>query len=140
MRKLLALAPILALAALLWTALPQPLPAQVGPPNTIQCNGFAPFTGTGTTSTFITGVSGKIVAICGWHVTTSSSASLTFQFVMGTAANCVGGTSLTPALQITSSAPSADHVDYASLSTPAGQNVCVNANSAVTGGLWFAQF
>lgn len=131
----------LALAFLIYLALScTALAEQVGPPNNIQCNAFASFTGTGAAATIVTAAVGKIIVICGWHVTSTSSTTTTFQFSQGSAANCGGGTNITPALNVTITAPSADHIDYASLSTPQNFNVCVNAPAAVTGGLWYAQF
>lgn len=130
----------LSLLAALGLCVPWAARAQVGPPNTIQCNQFVSFTGTGAVATILAGKAGQIIVICGWHVTSTSSTTTTFQLSMGSAANCGGGTNITPALNVTITAPSADHVDFASLSLPTNQNLCVNAPAAITGGIWAAQF
>lgn len=115
--------------------------SQVGPPNTIQCNAFAPFTGTAGAAIVITGNVAKTIAICGWHVTSTSSTTTTFQITAGTGAACGTGTiTVTPALNVTITAPSADHIDYASLSYAGPNNICVNAPASVTGGIWYSQF
>lgn len=138
MKKLGAAFVLLALVLAIW--LTQSSRAQVGPPNTIQCNQFVNFTGSGSAATILAGATGKIIVICGWHVTSTSNTTTTFQLSSGSAANCSGGTNITPALNVTITAPSADHVDFASLSLPAGQNLCVNAPASVAGGVWAGQF
>jgi len=137
MRKLVA-------ALITWLALAAPALAQIGPPNQVQCNAFATFTGTGAVATVIPGVAGKVIYFCGWHITSTSSTTTTFQFSVGTAANCGGGTNITPALNVTITAPSQDHIDYATLSYGSSggspNNVCVNAPATVTGGIWYGQY
>lgn len=118
--------------------------AQVGPPNTIQCNQLSLTQPSVSASTIaiISGVSGKITAICGWHVTSSSTTPATFVFSQGPGANCSATpVSLTPTENVTSNAPSADHIDYAGLSIPSGNNICANiSTTAVSVGVWFSQF
>ena len=119
-----------------------PAQAQIGPPNQIQCNSFVNFTGSGAAARIIQGVSGKVIYICGWHVTSTSSTTTTFQLTVGTGTNCGTGTiTVTPALNVTITAPSTDHVEFASLSYGANsggtaQDVCINAPATVNGGLW----
>lgn len=127
----------------IFTAPPQVVQAQVGPANTILCNQLVfQNTSTGVVQTLLAGSTGKIIAICGWHVTTTTSVSQSFQLISGTGTNC-GTTSsiVTPAFQLTSSAPSTDHIEFASLSLASGNNLCVqssgNANQI---GVWVSQF
>jgi hypothetical protein len=114
--------------------------ALVGPPNQLMCNQFVQVTGTGAEVTFIPGVAGKITVLCGWHFTSTAAGSTTFQLFFGSAANCGGGTSITPPMNVTSTAPSVDHTDFAVLSYAALNNICVTAPTTMTGGLWYAQF
>lgn len=117
-------------------------PAQVGPPNNIQCNQFVSFTGTAAEAQILAAATGKTTVICGWHVTSTSATTTTFQLFAGSGTNCgTGSTTITPPLNVTLSAPSADHIDYASLSYPSPNNaLCVNAPASVTGGIWAGQF
>jgi hypothetical protein len=115
--------------------------AQVGPPNSVLCNQFVNFTGTGAAATVITGVAGKAIYLCGWHITSTSSTTTTFQITAGTTATCGTGTvTVTPALNVTITAPSSDHIEFATLSFPGPANICVNAPAAVNGGLWAGQY
>lgn len=133
----------LALAALLaWTYWPATeAEAQLGPPNQILCNATAPFTGTGAAATVITGAAGKTIYLCGWHMT-NTAATGSFAITTGTTASCGTGTvTWTPTMSVTSTAPTTDHIEFASLSAAAGANVCVNATvTTVTGVLWYSQF
>ena len=118
----------------------------VGPGNLILCVAGAQATiATATTTSLINGVAGKVITICGWHVTSSQSASSTFQFIYGTQGGPCGGSpvNLTPAFSVTSTAPSADHIDYATLQVPAGQQLCVvTVGSTIAQGVlvYYSQF
>jgi hypothetical protein len=115
--------------------------AQIGPPNQVQCNQFVSFTGTGAAALIMTGAAGKTIFICGWHVTSTSNTTTTFQLTAGTGATCGTGTiTVTPALNVTITAPSADHIDFASLSYAGPNNICVNAPASITGGIWAGQY
>lgn len=114
---------------------------QFGPPNTILCNKSATFTGTGAAAIVIAGVGGQVVNVCGWHIT-NTAATGTFSISTGSGAACGTGTvAITPTLSVTSTAPSADHIDYATFNAVVGAGVCVNATvTTVTGVLWYSQF
>lgn len=124
----------------------------IGPSNTILCNQMASTVQTGTgsnvTTSIINGVAGKIVVICGWHVTESGTTAGTFQLAYGTQGGpCgapLGPVNLTPAFSVSSTAPATDHVDWASLSIPSGAQLCVVTGGAATStmqiGVWTAQF
>jgi hypothetical protein len=75
------------------------------------------------------------IFICGWHVTSILSTSTTFQFTQGTGGTCAGGTSsiISPPLNVTSTAPSADHIDYATVSLLPGNSLCVVTGTGTTG-------
>lgn len=110
-----------------------PVHAQVGPPNTIQCNksaGAAP--STATTTSLVSGVAGVSLAICGWHVTSSVATDNSFQFVYGTQGGpCGSPVNLTPiGLHVINSAPSSDHIESAWASVPAGAQLCVVTSAA----------
>jgi len=113
----------------------------VGPTNQIMCNQSATFTGTGAAATVITGVTGQGINVCGWHIT-NTAATGTFAITTGGGAGCGTNTvPITGTLSVTSTAPSADHIEYATFSAGGGTNVCVNATvTTVTGVLWFSRF
>jgi hypothetical protein len=117
----------------------------IGPGNAILCNQLSQASPvTATTTSLMAGVAGKVIVICGWHVTSNQSAVTTFQFEYGTQGGpCTTPTTITPAYSVTSTAPATDHVDYASLSIPAGAQLCVVTTGATVGmqvGVWTAQF
>jgi hypothetical protein len=123
--------------------------AQVGPPNTIQCNQLTNTTLTGTgspvTTSVLAGSASKIIVICGWHVTESGTTAGTFQLEYGTQGGpCTSPTTITPGYSVSSTAPATDHIDYASLSIPSGAQLCVITTGASTStlqiGIWVAQF
>jgi hypothetical protein len=123
-------------------------PAIVGPSNAILCNNAAILAvgSTGLTK-IITGVAGKAIFICGWHIT-NTGATGTLAISIGTGANCGSNTvAVVPAINVTSSAPSSDHIDYATIQTPlagvAGTpyDLCVNPSVATIMTLvWYSQF
>src|SRR5271169_2824008 len=128
MRKL-ALALLLALApSLSWAQ-----PSAIGPANPILCNAAAAFTGSGSTAAVVAAVTGKIIVICGWSLTSSAAAG-TAVISYGTGATC--GTlnvNITGTLNVGISAVT-DHSPTAVVSTPISNALCVNAtNSTLTG-------
>lgn len=139
MRRLL-----LAVALLLWPSVCWAQGGAVaGPPNAILCNQTATFTGAAalTTISGATSTSPARVYVCGWHVTSTSSTTTTFQLETGTGTNCAGNAVvITPALNVTITAPSADHIDYAAWQTAQGGEVCVNAPATVNGLIYFSTF
>ena len=107
----------------------------IGPTNLITCNKVAFVSpATATTTSLIAGVAGTTINICGWHVTSTQSASTTFQLEYGTQGGpCSSPTAFTPAFSVTSTAPSADRQQYAYISTPPGAQVCVISAGSTVG-------
>src|SRR5690242_622163 len=132
-----------ALLLSLWGVVPlKAQPAIVGPPNAVQCNQLASLAvgSTGLTQ-IVAAVAGQRVFICGWHVT-NTGATGTFLFANGTGSNC-GTNTVTqiPALNVTSTAPSADHQTFASFQTPIGAAFCVNPSvNTIAVVIYYAQF
>lgn len=129
----------------------------VGPPNQILCNKTATLSPTSINSVFslVPGVTNTNVFICGWHFTTQSAATTqSFQILQGpssTGTPCGAGTgssgmtsqTLTPSLSVSGTAPSADHIDYATIQTSlTGQQICVGVQngSNISGVVYFSQF
>ena len=118
-------------AALIFLGLVLAAPAlsqsTVGPGQQILCPQSAMATVvTATTTSLVAGVAGKIIVVCGWHVTSTQSTSTTFQLVYGTQGGpCTSPVTITPPFSVTSTAPSADHIDYATATIPAGNQLCV---------------
>ena len=116
----------------------------VGPVNQILCNKIATFTGVATATQLVAPITSQRIVICGWHVTNSSSTAYTFTITYGTQTTTpcdTGAVTLIPALSLTQSAPSADHIDYAVGQTPISQQLCVTPNNtALTGLVYYAQF
>lgn len=115
----------------------------VGPSNLIMCNKTASAApASATTTAVISGVAGQQINICGWEVTSAQSTPTTFQFEYGTQGGpCSSPTTLTPALNITSNAPSVDRQQYASISLPAGAQLCVVTTGATVNQalvVWYA--
>lgn len=130
---------------------PLTMMGQVGPPNQIQCNRTAQLNVAGATASgvltldgnsgsqqVLVGSLGQRINICGWHFTNQTSATQgTFQFVAGLSSGTTPGCTgtqviLTPAIGVTSTAPSSDHIDYASMSLAQGLQLCVTTTGAVT--------
>lgn len=134
MKKLLALGLFVALLLAC-----SPARAQVGPINPILCDKAATFTGTGAAAIVITGAAGTNISVCGWTITNTATTG-TFAITTGGGAGCGTNTvNITPALSITSTAPSTDHASYATFSAGTANNVCVNATvTTVTGTLWYS--
>lgn len=117
----------------------------VGPSNAILCNKVAQATiASATTTSLVAGVTGQSIFICGWHVTSILGTTSTFQFEYGTQGGpCTTPTVITPAFNVTSAAPSGDHVTYATLNAPAGAQLCVVTGSGTTGDavlIYYSQF
>lgn len=114
----------------------------IGPPNQILCAGAKTFSGVSAATSLVSAVTNNWVFICGWHVT-NTAASGTFQFEYGTQTTnpCdTGTTAVTPVFNVTSSAPSADHVDYAQIAVPRGNQLCVVPSvTTIAGMVWFYQ-
>jgi hypothetical protein len=127
----------LTLHILFWLACIAPAFADntVGPTNQIICNQVAQASpASATTTLLITGIAGKSIFLCGWHVTSNQATATTFQFIAGTGATCTGTpVNLTPAFSIQSTAPSADHISIASYQVPAGFNVCLVTTGTTVG-------
>lgn len=138
MRKLVAA------LTLLWLALAAPAFAQVGPANQILCNKAAFIApSTATTTSIVAGVAGQAINICGWHVTSSVSTDNSFQFVSGTQGGpCGTPVNLTAGFHVINSAPSVDHIEFASLTLPTAAQLCVvtTAATALQIMVWYSQF
>ena len=106
-----------------------------GPTNQILCNRTAQASpATATTTLVITGSTGQTVNICGWHVTSTQATSTTFQFEYGTGATCGTGTNtITPAFNVTSTAPSADRQAVAYITLPIANSLCVVSTGTTVG-------
>jgi hypothetical protein len=117
----------------------------VGPTNQVICNQVAQSNPvTATTALLVAGITGKSIFSCGWHVTSTQATSTTFQFVYGTGATCgTGQQPITPPFNITSTAPSADHISIASYQIPPGNNICIITVGTTIGdavAFYFSQF
>jgi hypothetical protein len=134
---------ILLLAAFLGVFAPKDeVRAQIGPPNQVQCNNQA-ILEVGFTGSIVlqAGVPGKVIFVCGWHVTNTAAAG-TFAIQTGTGALCGTNTKkLTPTSSVTSSAPSGDHVEFAHYSGAAGADLCATVSAVtITVLIWYGQF
>lgn len=114
-------------------------PTVIGPANAILCNKVVNFTGSAATAQIIAGVTGQIVAICGWSVT-NTAASGTVQFSTGTGSNCgTGNATISPLMSVSTNSVT-DHATYASQNVVAGNAICQNATATITGILYYSQF
>lgn len=114
---------LLGLGLLLWASLAHSQTVS-GPPYQITCNQSAQVSPTtGTTTQLAAAVAGRTIYICGWHVTVTAAS--TFQLEYGTGATCTSPTTLTPAFNVATSAPSGDHIDYAFMATAVNTTLCV---------------
>ena len=118
--------------------------APVGPPQQISCNKTAYFSSISANTVLVPATAGKLIAVCGWHVTTSSTTSVTFQITAGTQTTtpCDTGTiTFTPTLQLLNTAPSSDHIDYATITSQYSQALCINPSSSTIAGLvYYSQY
>ena len=113
-----------------------------GPPNQILCNKVAQMAaGPAAITQVVPLAAGKTIFVCGWHVT-NTAASGNFSFSYGTGSNCgTGTTTIIPAMNVTSSAPSADHIDYAQISAPPGNALCITPSVATIAAIiYYSQF
>lgn len=112
----------------------------VGPPNAILCNLSAPFTGSGASAKLISGIASTHIHICGWAATESATSG-SVNISTGTGTNCgTNNASLTGTLNI-GLAPLVDHIPYAAIDTPNGNDLCVNGTTTtLTGIIWYSQF
>jgi hypothetical protein len=137
MRKLLY-----ALLVVLFATPAKAQPTIIGPAQTAICNQVQ-FMAVGPTTitTVVPGVAGKSIFVCGWHITNTGTTG-TFSISVGSGANCGGSpTTIIPAVNVTSTAPSADHIEYAWTQVPAGQSVCITPSVAtISAVMWFSQF
>lgn len=137
MRKLF----LLLLLGLLWA----PAQAQtIGPPNAVLCNQIAVMAaGPTTVQQLVALTAGQRIYFCGWH-TTNTAAAGTFTITAGTQTTnpCDTGTqTITPALNVTSSAPSSDHIDYATTQTAIGAQLCFTPSVAtIATVLYYSKF
>jgi hypothetical protein len=134
----------LLLSLLLWST-PCFAENTIGPTNLIQCNKSASVTvAVAGTAQAIAGVAGQTIHLCGWQVTSSIAGAVTqFQFESGTGATCTTPTTFTPALNISSNAPSVDRTPNAWISMPTAAFVCIvttGGSVGTTAILYFAQF
>ena len=126
----------------LWAATAAQAQTQMGAPNLIVCNKTATFTGTAANAVLVAAAANKITNICGWHVTTSSATAVTFTLSYGTQTTnpCdTGNTALTSSINITSAAPSNDHLQEAFTNTGVNTQLCVNAPVTVFGQVYYTQ-
>ena len=117
----------------------------VGPGNLILCPLSAQNSIAAGTVQLVVPVAGQRIYVCGWHVTSILSTTSTFQFIYGTGATCGTGTvNLTPAFNVTSTAPSADHQSYAiGPNSAIGAGLCMIAGTGATGTavmIYYSQF
>jgi hypothetical protein len=114
----------------------------VGPGQQVLCTGIAglPAGSTGLQQV-VAASTGKSIFICGWHVTNTASSG-TFAISYGTGSNCGTGTvTIVPAQNVNSTAPSADHIDYAVGSIPQSNALCLNFSVATIAGIiYYNQF
>jgi hypothetical protein len=128
---------LLGLGAVLWAG--YAFAQSVGSPTNISCTGVYNFSGLSATTTAVTGKSGQVLNFCGWHVT-NTTASGTFQITVGSKVTnpCdTGTTSITPALNVTSTAPSADHEQYSFFSSTQGQSLCISPSATTISGVLY---
>lgn len=133
----------LILAGLLWADLAF-AQAQVGPANQVLCNKTVSFSGVSAITKLVSGAgTGKSIFICGWHVT-NTAASGTFSVTYGTQVTnpCdTGSGTILPVLNVTSTAPSADHIDYAVAQIPVSTDLCVTPSANTLSGIfYYSQF
>lgn len=120
---------------------------QIGPLNTVQCsaNIIIPVGASGVTKV-ATGAVGKVIYICGWHQSNTGTSG-NFQLSYGTGANCTtSNATLTPLMNVSSTAPSVDHIQYAQMQVPtnstAGANpdLCITVTTGVGGLVYMGQY
>jgi len=113
----------------------------VGPSAQILCNKVANVAVGPTTATqIVAGVTGQSIFICGYQVTTNSTAG-TFTFIYGTGSTCTTPTTIITPQGVTSTAPATYNVGVAQMQVPAGATLCVTPSAAtIATTIWFSQF
>lgn len=114
----------------------------VGPVNQVFCNQIGTLTSNNIVTTqVVSGTANQTIYVCGWHIT-NTGASGTWAIVTGTGTNCgTGQVTTIPGQNVTSNAPSADHIDYAQFSLPAGNALCITPSvNTIAGVIYFAKF
>ena len=122
-------------------------PTIIGPAQTTICNKVATLAVGPTTITqvippgAVATPASQSIFICGWHIT-NTGATGTITLTIGSGLNCVTNpVVIIPAVNVTSTAPSADHIDYASQQIPAGNTLCVTSSVAtISYVFWYSQF
>ena len=141
MKKLLAALGVVGSLSL-WASGASPQPTIIGPAQTAICNQIVSLAvGPTTITTAIAGKAGQSIFLCGWHIT-NTGVSGTFTLTIGSGANCVTSpTVVVQAANVQNTAPSADHVEYATTQIPPGQSLCVTSSVATIAYVfWFSQF
>jgi len=131
-----------ALFVVLTSASASAQPTIIGPAQTAICNKIATLAaGPVVTTQIIAAVTGQSIFLCGWHVT-NTGATGTFAIQTGTGSNCGTNTvTLIPAVNVTSTAPSADHIEYATAQIGPSLALCVTPSVAtISFVIWYSQF
>lgn len=117
-----------------------------GPANNPACNKTALFSGVAVATKLVSNATGKAIFLCGWHITNTAAAG-TFQFTSGTQTTnpCdTGSANVTPTFNVTSSAPSADHLQGSQTqigTTTTPVDLCVTPSvNTISGMIWYSQF
>jgi hypothetical protein len=118
----------------------------VGPGNIILCGKIANMAvGPTSVTQVIAAVAGTSIHLCGWHVT-NTGATGTFSITSGSGGTCVTSNAVIVTVQnVTSTAPSADHQQYAYFSVApvsgTAQAICVTPSVAtIAATIFYAQF
>jgi hypothetical protein len=138
---------VLGVAALPFIPRTRAQPTIIGPAQTTICNKVATLAVGPTTITqvippgAVATPSNQSIFICGWHIT-NTGATGTFTLTVGSGVNCASNSAVViPAVNVTSTAPSADHIDYASQQVPPGLTLCVTSSVAtISYVFWYSQF
>lgn len=120
------------------------LPQIVGPTTQVMCGQSVVMeAGPTTTQKIMAGQPGKRIYVCGWHIT-NTAATGTFQILTGTTTTTPCDTNpvkVTPVSNVTSTAPSADHIDYAVAQGAVGADLCFTPSVAtVAATIWVGQY
>lgn len=116
----------------------------VGPPNAIVCNAEAQMAaGPTTIQQLVAPKANTRIYICGWHVTNTAAAG-TYQITYGTQTTNPCDTAngnFTPAMNVSSSAPATDHIDYVINQSNVGSGLCFTPSVATIAAIiYFAQY
>jgi len=138
------------LVGLLWLGLSSPARPQTsisGPPNQILCNRAAIMAvGPTTAQQLVAPISQPVsmtIYICGWHVN-NTGPNGTFTITTGTQTTTpcdTGTTAITPALNVSSTAPSTDHQGFAITQSNRGDGLCFTPSvGTIAAIVYYAQF